>query len=96
VQSNLLELGLGTPGGLTISPNYKVESLGLTYAPVEMWCNYSFSINMWCEKSIQPVHPATNGNLEFFLGANFHWPFLIHQLWFRCWDFCAHTSEPKA
>jgi hypothetical protein len=26
-----------------------------------------------------PVHPAANGNLEFFRGANFLWPFLMHQ-----------------
>ena len=28
-------------------------SSSLAHAPVEMWCSYSFSITMWCEKSIR-------------------------------------------
>ena len=61
--------------------NRKVVSSSLAHAPVEMWCSYSFSITMWCEKSINtspPVHLAANGNLEFS-GVQIHWPFLIHQ-----------------
>ena len=64
----------------------------LAHAPVEMWCSYSFSITMWCEKSIQhqpTSSPSCKWEPGIFWGANSlaisHTP-----AWFR-WDFgCPH------
>ena len=84
------------PGGVVVRPwahNRKVVSSSLAHAPVEMWCSYSFSITMWCEKSIQhqpTSSPSCKWEPGIFWGANSlaisHTP-----AWFR-WDFGAHTS----
>jgi hypothetical protein len=42
------------------------------------WCNYSFSITMWSEKSSPPVHPAANDSsgCEFSLAIS-HTPVCV-------------------
>ena len=71
----------GIPGGVVVRPwahNRKVVSSSLAHAPVEMWCSYSFSITMWCEKSIQhqpTSSPSCKWEPGIFWGANS----LIHQ-----------------
>ena len=64
------------PGGVVVRPwahNRKVESSSLAHAPVEMWCSYSFSITIWCEKSIQhqpTSSPSCKWEPGIFWGAN--------------------------
>ena len=60
-------------GGVVVRPWAQVVSSSLAHAPVEMWCSYSFSITMWCEKSIPPAHQFTQLQMGTwnFLGCKF-------------------------
>ena len=73
------------PGGVVVRPwahNHKGEFKPGTCPSGDVVQLYSFSITMWCEKSIQ--HQPTSSPRQLQMGTwnsgvQIHWPFLIHQ-----------------